>query len=297
MMPWFDAGLELELVESERCTVLYGVPTMLIEMLEHAEFAKRDLSSVRFSVSGGATIAPDLVHHIETRLQRPLSIVFGQTEASGVFTMTRLDDTREDRATSLGQPLPQVEVKVIDPATHAIVSPGVIGEICVCGYQVMNGYFDNQEGTAAAIDNEEWLHTGDLCSMDARGYCRIEGRLKDMIIRGGENIFPREIEQLLFSHPSVADATVVGVPDARWGELVVAFVRPAPGQTPTADELFAFCRQHLAPHKTPRYWEFLEEFPITPSGKIQKFVLRDRFVAEARHAAIPGRTQASSATP
>jgi acyl-CoA synthetase (AMP-forming)/AMP-acid ligase II len=143
----------------------------------------------------------------------------------------------------------------------------------------MQGYFENPEATAAAIDADGWLHTGDLGSMDARGYCYIEGRLKDMIIRGGENIYPREIEQLLFAHPAVADVAVVGVPDPKWGEQVAAFVRPAPGQLPTAEELFAFCRAHLAAHKTPRFWEFVEQFPLTPPGKVQKFLLRDRFVA------------------
>ncbi len=283
LVPFFDAGLELELVEAERCTVLFGVPTMLIAMLEHADFAGRDLSSVRFAVCGGATVPPEMVQHMEARLQRPFSIIFGQTEASGVITMTRLDDRPEDRATSLGQPLPQAEVKIIDPSTQAVVPPGVIGELCTRGYQVMHGYFDNQDATGAAVDPEGWLHTGDLCSMDARGYCRIEGRLKDMIIRGGENIYPREIEQLLFSHPSVADAAVLGVPDPKWGEQVAAFIRPVAGKAPTAEELFSFCRQQLAPHKTPRYWEFVEQFPMTPSGKIQKFVLRDRFGAHDRH--------------
>jgi fatty-acyl-CoA synthase len=297
LMPSFEAGLALELVESERCTVLFGVPTMLIALFEHPQFSTRDLSSVRFAVSGGATVPPELVRQIETRLRRPFSIIFGQTGASGVLTMTRLRDRPEDRATSLGQPLPQVEVKIVDPATQAMVAPGVVGELCARGYQVMDGYFDNPEGSAAAIDKDGWLHTGDLCSMDARGYCRVEGRLKDMIIRGGENIYPREIEQLLFSHPSVADAAVIGVPDPKWGEQVAAFVRPAAGQTPTADELFAFCRQHLAPHKTPRFWEFVNEFPITPSGKIQKFVLRERFVSRARHAAMTERIPASSAIP
>jgi acyl-CoA synthetase (AMP-forming)/AMP-acid ligase II len=159
-----------------------------------------------------------------------------------------------------------------------------VGELCTRGYLVMAGYFENPVATAAAIDADGWLHTGDLGSMDARGYCHIEGRLKDMIIRGGENIYPREIEQLLFSHPTVADVAVVGLPDPRWGEQVAAFVRPAADQAPTAEELFAYCRQHLAPHKTPRYWEFVESFPLTPSGKVQKFVLRDRVVAAAEQA-------------
>jgi acyl-CoA synthetase (AMP-forming)/AMP-acid ligase II len=185
----------------------------------------------------------------------------------------------EDRAQSLGQPLPGTEVKIVDPSSGHTVPCGVVGELCIRGYNVMHGYFDDPEGTAAAIDAEGWLHTGDLCSMDERGYCYIEGRLKDTIIRGGENIYAREIEQLLFTHPGIADVAVVGVPDPTWGEQVAAFIRPAAGQAPTPEELFAFCREHLAPHKTPRYWEFVESFPLTPSGKIQKFLLRDRFVA------------------
>jgi acyl-CoA synthetase (AMP-forming)/AMP-acid ligase II len=195
------------------------------------------------------------------------------------MTQTSLADTPEDRAHSLGQALPQTEIKIVDSATGELVPLGAVGELCTRGYLVMHGYFDNTEATAAAIDTEGWLHTGDLCSMDERGYCYIEGRLKDMIIRGGENIYPREIEQLLFSHPAVADVAVVGVPDATWGEQVAAFVRPAAGQMPTGEELFAFCRQHLAPHKTPHYWKFVDQFPLTPSGKVQKFVLRDAFVA------------------
>ena len=277
--PSFEPGLQLALIESERGTLFMGVPTMLLAMLEHPDFARRDLSSVRSALAGGAIVAPELVRRVESALQAPLSIVFAQTEASPIITQTRLDDTPEDRAESLGRPLPQTEVKIVDPATGETVRRGVIGELCTRGYHVMHGYFDNPQATAAAIDGEAWLHTGDLCSMDERGYCHIEGRLKDMIIRGGENIYPREIEQLLFTHPGVADVAVVGVPDPKWGEQVAAFVRPAAGQSPTADELFAFCREHLAPHKTPRYWEFVESFPLTPSGKIQKFLLRDRFVA------------------
>ena len=157
---------------------------------------------------------------------------------------------------------------------------GNLGELCVRGYLLMKGYFDHPEGTAAALDAHGWLHTGDLATMDSRGYCRIQGRLKDMIIRGGENIYPREIEELLFAHPAVADAAVVGIPDEKWGEVVAAFVRPKPGAQPTAEELFDYCRAHLAPYKTPRHWRFVESFPQTPSGKVQKFVLRERFLRE-----------------
>jgi acyl-CoA synthetase (AMP-forming)/AMP-acid ligase II len=225
-------------------------------------------------------VPPALVGRVEAAFGAPLSIVFAQTEASPVITQTSPQDSAGDRAHTLGRPLPQTEVKIVDPASGQTVAPGVIGELCTRGYHVMTGDFRDLEKTAAAIDADGWLHTGDLASMDERGYCSIGGRLKDMIIRGGENIYPREIEQVLFGHPTVADVAVVGVPDATWGEQVAAFVRPAPGQRPVPDELFAYCREHLAPHKTPRYWTVLEEFPQTPSGKIQKFVLRERFLAQ-----------------
>jgi len=282
LMPGFDPAPELELIEAEHATLLLGVPTMLIALLEHPDVGRRDLSSVRIAVCGGATVPPEVVRGMEARLGAPLSIIYGQTESSGLITSVRLGDGPEDRMTSLGQALPQTEVKIVDPATQAVVPLGVVGELCTRGYLVMQGYFENPAATAAAIDAEGWLHTGDLGSMDERGYCRIEGRLKDMIIRGGENIYPREIEQLLFAHPVVADVAVVGVPDPKRGEQVAAFVRPAPGQVLTSEELFAFCREHLAPHKTPRYWEFVEQFPLTLSGKVQKFLLRDGFVARAR---------------
>jgi fatty-acyl-CoA synthase len=284
LMPFFDPALQLALIESERGTLIGGVPTMLIALLEHSDFDRRDLSSLRSACSGGATVPPELVRRIESTLGIPVLIVFAQTETSPVMTMTRLDDTPEDRAASLGQPLPQTEVKIVDPTTGQIVPPGTVGELCTRGYLVMAGYFENPTATAAAIDRDGWLHTGDLGSMDERGYCYIEGRLKDMIIRGGENIYPREIEQLLFGHPKVADVAVVGLPDPTWGEQVAAFVRSAAGEEPTVEELFAYCRQHLAPHKTPRYWEYVESFPLTASGKVQKYVLRDRVVAAAGQA-------------
>jgi fatty-acyl-CoA synthase len=284
LMPFFDPALQLALIESERATSFGGVPTMLIALLEHPDFPKRDHSSLRSAWTGGATVPPELVRQIESTLDIPLLIGLGQTEASPVLTLVRLDDTPEDRSMSLGRPLPQTEVKIVDPATGQTVPPGTVGELCTRGYLVMTGYFENPAATAAAIDLDGWLHTGDLGSMDTRGYCYFAGRLKDMIIRGGENIYPREIEQLLFSHPKVADVAVVGLPDPKWGEQVAAFVRPAVGQHPTAEELFAYCRQHLSPHKTPRYWEFVAGFPLTPSGKVQKFVLRDRVVAAAGQA-------------
>jgi acyl-CoA synthetase (AMP-forming)/AMP-acid ligase II len=277
----FDPGLLLELIASERAASMIGVPTMLIAILDHPRFGATDVSSVRRVTTGGAVVTPGLVRRVEAAFDAPLSIVFAQTEASPVITQTAPDDDPVDRATTLGRPLPHTEVKVVDVSSGATVGPDVVGELWTRGYHVMTGYFDNPEATAAAIEPDGWLRTGDLASMDARGYCRIAGRLKDMIIRGGENIYPREIEQVLFEHDDVADVAVVGVPDATWGEQVAAFIRPAAGRTPDADQLFAYCRSRLAPHKTPRHWTFLDAFPLTPSGKVQKYVLRQRFLAQS----------------
>jgi acyl-CoA synthetase (AMP-forming)/AMP-acid ligase II len=293
--PYFDPGLMLELIAAERPDIMLGAPTMLIAMLDHKDF---DDSRHRIStavITGGAVVPPALVGRVEAGFAAPVSIVFAQTEASPVITQTSPRDTAADRAHTLGQPLPQTEVKIIDPASGQTVAPGVIGELCTRGYHVMTGYFRDPEKTAAAIDADGWLHTGDLASMDERGYCQIGGRLKDMIIRGGENIYPREIEQVLFGHPAIADVAVVGVPDAKWGEQVAAFVRPSAGQQADPDELFAYCREHLAPYKTPRYWTTLEEFPLTPSGKVQKFMLRERFLAQGADVAIRAETPDSPA--
>jgi fatty-acyl-CoA synthase len=194
---------------------------------------------------------------------------------------TRSDDSAEDKAETIGLPLPQTEVKIVDPDSGRVVAPDVSGEICARGYGVMHGYYDNPEATAATIDPEGWLHTGDLGTMDDRGYCKIVGRIKDMIIRGGENIYPREIEEVLFTHPAVGDVAVVGVPDEKWGERVVAFVRLAPESRVGEEELEAFVRERLARHKTPREWFFLDELPMTASGKVQKFALRERYVSQS----------------
>ena len=277
--PGFDPGLVLHLIESERATMFGGVPTMLLAQLNHPDFAARDLSRVRCAFSGGATVPSALVRRVESALGAPLSIVFAQTEASPSITQTRLDDSPADRAETLGRPHPQVEVKIADPATGVTVQAGAVGEILTRGYHVMKGYFDDPAATTEAIDGAGWLHTGDLGSMDERGYCRIEGRVKEMIIRGGENIYPREIEQVLHAHPGVADVAVVGVPDDYWGEQVAAFVRSVPGQPVTQEELASYCRTQLASHKTPRHWVFVDAFPLTPSGKVQKYVLRERFTS------------------
>ncbi|MGI5454287.1 AMP-binding protein [Streptomyces sp. CA-249302] len=276
--PHFEPGLMLELTESERCVVMGGVPTMLIAMLEHPALPTTDVSSLRYMLSGGATVPPELVRRVEAAFGVPMCVIYAQTEASPGITITRLDDTADDRAHTVGRPLPRAEVKIVD-AAGATVPTGVTGELCTRGYHVMTGYLDAPADTAAAVDADGWLHTGDLASMDERGYCRIEGRLKDMIIRGGENIYPREIEQVLATHPAVAEAVVVGLPDPVWGERVAAFVRRVPGGSVAEKELFDLVRAHLAPHKTPRTWVFVEAFPLTGSGKIRKNVLREEYVA------------------
>jgi fatty-acyl-CoA synthase len=275
----FEPGLMLDLAEDHRAVLLAGVPTVLIALTEDPTFAQRDLSCIRGVVSGGALVAPNLVKQIEDRLGVSFSIVYGQTESSPVITQSLAGDATEERYGTVGRPLAQTEVKIVDPLDGSTVPCGEVGELCTRGYHVMLGYYEMPEATAEAIDPDGWLHTGDLASMDSRGYCRIEGRLKDMIIRGGENIFPREIEQRLFTHPAVGDVAVVGIPDERWGEQVCAFVRPAPGARLDREELDAHVRAELAPYKAPRTWVFVEEFPLTPSGKVQKFVLRERFVA------------------
>jgi fatty-acyl-CoA synthase len=271
----FEPGLVLELFETYRGNAMVAVPTMLVAMLEHPRFASIDLSSVKTICSGGSTVPAALVTLFEQKLGAPFTIVFGQTECSPVAAMTRTTDMIEDKAGTIGLPLPNMETKIANPDTGKTVAIGEIGEFCTRGYHVMLGYFEMPEATAAAIDSEGWLHTGDLCAMDARGYCTVEGRLKDMIIRGGENIYPRELEELLFRHPKIGEVAVVGLPHEKWGEEVAAFIRPARGAVIDKEELSAYMRASLAPHKTPKHWFVVEAFPLTGSGKIQKFKLRE----------------------
>jgi fatty-acyl-CoA synthase len=281
----FDPRLVLELVETYRADAMAGVPTMLIALMEHPDFPTRDLSSVKIVNSGGSTVPVQLVRRFEETLGAPFTIVFGQTECSPVASMTRRDDTLEDKANTLGGPMPGVEVKIVDPETGETLPVDTLGEYCTRGYHVMHEYFEMPEATAKTIDEEGWLHTGDLCSMDERGYCKVEGRLKDMIIRGGENIYPREIEEVLFHHPSVAEVAVVGLPDERMGEEVGAFLRAAPGESIDKDALFAYLRERLSAQKTPRHWLEVREYPLTGSGKIQKFVLRQQWL-DGQHRAL-----------
>jgi len=275
--PYFEPGLVLELVETYRSVLLGGVPTMLHAVLAHPTADKRDLSSIRFGMCGGAPVPASLVREFEDRLGAPLLITFAQTESSCSITVTRPGDTAAARAETVGRPLPQAEVKVVSLGDGEIVPFGEVGEICVRGYLVTDGYLGDPAATSAAIDDAGWLRTGDLGSMDERGYLRIAGRVKEMIIRGGENIYPREIEDVLVGHPAVADVAVVGVASAFWGEEVGAVIRPAGSTAPDQEELRAFCQQRLAGFKVPAHWLFTDSFPLTATGKVRKDVLSARF--------------------
>jgi fatty-acyl-CoA synthase len=280
LMAAFEPGLALDLLESTRATGMGTVPTMALAMMERPDFTARDLAALDVLISGGATVPADMVRRIEATLGARMIIVYGQTEASPLISATRPDDSPDDKALTIGRPLPHAHCKIVDD--HGATQPlGVPGEICVQGYQVMAGYEGLSEATAAAIDADGFLHTGDLGTMDERGYLTITGRLKDLIIRGGENIYPREIEERLFEHPDVSDVAVIGVPDERWGEVVAAVIRPVEGAMPTAAGLHDWCRAALAPFKTPSRWFVVEQFPMTASGKVQKFVLTDSASAGA----------------
>jgi fatty-acyl-CoA synthase len=277
VMPAFDPGLTLELFETYRGTHSLMVPTMLIAVLDHPDFATRDKSSFKTVMSGAAAVAEQLVRRVTQEFGCQFSILFGQTEMHGVISQTRVTDSAEDQAETVGQPLPELEVKIQHPDTGEIVGIGEQGEICCRGYQNMLAYYDMPEATAETIDADGWLHMGDIGTMDDRGFLRVTGRVKDMIIRGGLNLYPREIEDLLFDHPAIAEVAVIGIPDEKWGEQVGAVVRLREG-TPAPDpsELRAWCRERISAHKTPTHWYFIEAYPMTPSGKIQKFVLREQ---------------------
>jgi fatty-acyl-CoA synthase len=277
VMPAFDPGLTLELFETYRGTHSLMVPTMLIAVLDHPDFATRDKSSFKTVMSGAAAVAEQLVRRVTQEFGCQFSILFGQTEMHGVISQTRVTDSPEDQAETVGQPLPELEVKIQHPDTGEIVGIGEQGEICCRGYLNMLAYYDMPEATAETIDSEGWLHMGDIGTMDDRGFLRVTGRVKDMIIRGGLNLYPREIEDLLFDHPSVAEVAVVGIADEKWGEQVGAVIRLREGATaPDPVELRAWCRERISAHKTPTHWYFIEAYPMTPSGKIQKFVLREQ---------------------
>ena len=282
MQPAFDAGGMLDLIETERAVHLHAVPTMLHAILDHPDLPRRDLASLRTIMSGGSPVPATLVRRVREVLGCRFTITFGQTELNGVICQTHPEDDPDRQATTIGQPAPQMEVKIADPATGEVRALGETGEIWARGYQTMLGYFNSSELAESALTPDGWLKTGDLASMDAAGYLHITGRLKDSIIRGGENVYPREIEDVLSMHPGVQQASVVGVPDEKWGEVVVAVVRLRPGAArPAAIDLYQHCRSMLAGYKVPVQWFFVDEFPMTSSGKVQKFTLRERIVAGA----------------
>jgi len=274
----FDPLKVLQVISSEHCTMLGGVPTMLIAILQHPDFSKYDLSSLRSVISGGSPVPVYLMEQVKERMGADVAIVFGQTEASAAITLTLQDDSFELKSATVGVPLPHGEVKIINPATGETVPCGERGELCCRGYLVMDRYYNMPEKTAEAIDSEGWLHSGDLATMDARGYVNIVGRLKEMIIRGGENIFPREVEEFLIRHPRVADVQIVGVPDKFFGEELLAVVVIKEGEQLTEEELRDYCKGQISHQKTPRYFQFVTMFPMTASGKVQKFVLRDNAI-------------------
>jgi len=273
----FDPKKFLQILEGEHCTFTGAVPTMLLAMLQHPDCETADLSSLKLVACDGAPVPVVLMEQVQARLGADVSIVFGQTEAS-MITMTRPDDPFARKASTVGVPLPHVEVKIIDPATRQVVPCGGRGEICCRGYQVMLGYYQLPEKTAEAIDPERWLHTGDLATMDATGHVNIVGRLKEMVIRGGENLFPAEIEEVLLRHPKIANAQVVGVPDAFFGEALLAVLVPKAGASLTEQEVRDYCTGQMSHQKVPRYVQFVESYPQTASGKVQKFVLREQAI-------------------
>lgn len=277
----FDALAVLQAVQEEKCTALYGVPTMFIAELDHPEFAQFDLSSLRTGVMAGSPCPIEVMRKVITLMgMRDVEICYGMTETSPVSTQTRLDAPLEKRVSTVGRIHPHLEIKIIDPATGKVVPVGTPGELCTRGYSVMLGYWNNAEATSNAIDAARWMHTGDLATLDKEGYINIVGRIKDMVIRGGENVYPREIEEFLYTHPKISDVQVIGVPDAKYGEEICAWVRLKPGEHATTEEIRAFCQGKIAHYKIPRYILFVDAFPMTVTGKIQKFLMRQQSIKD-----------------
>jgi fatty-acyl-CoA synthase len=271
----FDPLATLEAMAAERCTSIYGVPTMFIAELDHPRFSEFDLSSLRTGIMAGSPCPIEVMRRVGSEMGvEEMTIAFGMTETSPASTMVRPDDTLEHRCETVGEAMPHTEIKIVDPVSERTVGRGESGEFRTRGYLVMSGYWDEPERTAEAIDAAGWMHTGDLATMDEEGYIRIVGRIKDMIIRGGENVYPREVEEFLYGHPAVADVQVVGVPDKRYGEEVMAWVIAREGATVDEDELREYCRGKIARYKIPRYVASCSEFPMTVTGKIQKHALR-----------------------
>ena len=277
----FDPLAVLECVEAERCTALYGVPTMFIAEQEHPRFGEFDLSSLRTGIMAGSPCPIETMRRcvLDMHMEQ-VTICYGMTETSPVSTQSDVDDSVERRCTTVGRVHPHVEVKIVDPSTGRTLPRGEPGELCTRGYSVMLGYWDNEEATRAAIDVARWMHTGDLATMDDAGYVNIVGRIKDMVIRGGENIYPREVEEFLHTNPAIAEVQVIGVPDPKYGEELCACVRVRPGMSVTADEVREFCRGKMAHYKVPRHVVVVEEFPMTVTGKVQKYLLRQAMTAQ-----------------
>jgi fatty-acyl-CoA synthase len=279
--PVFDPLLTLEAVEQERCTALHGVPTMFITELNHPEFERFDLSTLRTGIMAGSPCPTEVMKQVNQRMHmEEVTICYGMTETSPVSFQSTTDDPIDKRVSTVGRIHPHVEAKIVDPETGAVVPRGQTGELLTRGYVVMLGYWGNPEATAEAIDAGRWMHTGDLATMDDEGYVNIVGRAKDLIIRGGENIYPREIEEFLYRHPKVRDVQVIGVPDETYGEQVMAWVILKPGEGSSAEEMRTYCEGQIAYFKVPRYWRFTDSFPMTVTGKVQKYLMREQATRE-----------------
>jgi len=277
----FEPEATLAAVAAERCTSLYGVPTMFIAELDHPGFAGHDLSSLRTGIMAGSPCPVEVMKRVRAEMHMDeVTICYGMTETSPVSFQTATDDPVDKRVGTVGRVHPHVEVKVVDPDSGRVVPRGEPGELCTRGYPVMLGYWDNAEATAESIDRAGWMHTGDLAVLDDDGYANIVGRIKDLVIRGGENVYPREVEEFLYGHPAIADVQVIGVPDERYGEELCAWVRLRDGEQAGGDELRAWCQGRIASFKVPRYWRFTDEFPMTVTGKVQKFKMREVSIEE-----------------
>ena len=279
----FDPVAVMKTVQEERCTSLYGVPTMFIAELDHAEFSGFDFSALRTGIMAGSPCPVEVMKRVVRDMHMAeVTICYGMTETSPVSCQSKTDDSLEKRVTTVGWVHPHVEVKVIDPHSRKIVPRGTPGELCTRGYSVMLGYWNNLEATKDAIDIARWMHTGDLATMDGEGALNIVGRIKDMVIRGGENIYPREVEEFLYTHPAVSDVQVIGVPDEKYGEELMAWVKLRPGLRASDEELRAFCKGKISSYKIPRYWKFVDGFPMTVTGKVQKYKMREQAIEELR---------------
>jgi fatty-acyl-CoA synthase len=279
--PGFDPAATLRAVQDERCTSLYGVPTMFIAELGLPDFGSYDLSMLRTGIMAGSPCPVEVMKRVVSEMHMSeVTIAYGMTETSPVSCQTRPDDDTDRRVSTVGRVHPHVEVKVVNPDNGLVLPRGEPGEMFTRGYSVMLGYWNEPEKTAEAIDAARWMHTGDLAVMDAAGYLNIVGRIKDMVIRGGENIYPREVEEFLYTHPSIEDVQVIGVPDEKYGEELCAWVKLRPGAELTGDDVMEFCRGKIAHYKIPRYVRFTEEFPMTVTGKVQKFRMRETSISE-----------------